>query len=84
MEGGGGLQLLRGYSMSDGRGSTGNVVAGIASFFIPGLGQLVQGRVFAAIFMFVLAGAIHLLSFGLLGWLGHVIAAVHAAVYDPE
>jgi TM2 domain-containing membrane protein YozV len=70
--------------MSDGRGSTGNVVAGIASFFIPGLGQLVQGRVFAAIFMFVLAGAIHLLSFGLLGWLGHVIAAVHAAVYDPD
>jgi TM2 domain-containing membrane protein YozV len=70
--------------MSDGRGSTGNVVAGIASFFIPGLGQLVQGRVFAAIFMFVLAGAIHLLSFGLLGWLGHVLAAVHAAVYDPD
>ena len=70
--------------MSDGRGSTGNVVAGIASFFIPGLGQLVQGRVFAAVFMFVLAGAIHLLSFGLLGWLGHVIAAVHAAVYDPD
>ena len=70
--------------MSDGRGSTGNVVAGIASFFIPGLGQLVQGRLFAAVFMFLLAGAIHILSFGLLGWLGHVIAAIHAAVYDPD
>jgi len=70
--------------MSDGRGSTGNIVAGIASFFIPGLGQLVQGRLFAAVFMFLLAGAIHILSFGLLGWLGHVIAAIHAAVYDPD
>lgn len=70
--------------MSDGRGSTGNILAGIASFFIPGLGQLVQGRLFAAIFMFLLAGAIHILSFGLLGWLGHVIAAIHAAVYNPD
>jgi hypothetical protein len=67
-----------------GRGSTGNVIAGIASFFIPGLGQLIQGRLFAALFMFLLAGAIHVFSFGLLGWLGHVIAALHAAVYDPD
>jgi len=69
--------------MADGKGSTGNVIAGIASFFVPGLGQLIQGRLFAALFMFLLAGAIHLLSFGLLGWVGHVIAALHAAVYDP-
>lgn len=67
-----------------GKGSTGNVIAAAASFFIPGLGQLVQGRIFAAIFMFLLAGAIHFFSFGLLGWVGHVIAAIHAAVYDPD
>jgi TM2 domain-containing membrane protein YozV len=66
-----------------GKGSTGNVIAAVASFFIPGLGQLIQGRIFAAIFMFLLAGAIHFFSFGLLGWVGHVIAALHAAVYDP-
>ena len=70
-------------SMANGKGSAGNVIAGIASFFIPGLGQLIQGRLFAALFMFILAGVIHILSFGLLGWLGHVIAALHAAVYDP-
>ena len=70
--------------MSNGKGSAGNVIAAIASFIIPGLGQLVQGRVLAALFMFVLAGALHVLSFGLLGWLGHVIAALHAAVYDPD
>ncbi len=67
-----------------GKGSTGNVIAAVASFFIPGLGQLVQGRLFAAIFMFVLSGAIWLISFGTLGWIGHVIAAIHAAVYDPD
>ena len=66
-----------------GKGSTGNVIAAVASFFIPGLGQLVQGRLFAAIFMFLLSVAIWVISFGTLGWIGHVIAAIHAAVYDP-
>ena len=66
-----------------GKGSTGNVIAAVASFIIPGLGQLFQGRIFAAIFMFLLAGAIWVISFGTLGWIGHVIAAIHAAVYDP-
>ena len=67
-----------------GRGSAGNVLAGVASFIVPGLGQLVQGRLFAALFMFLLSGAIWIVSFGTLGWIGHVIAAVHAAVYDPD
>ena len=38
-----------------GQGSTGNVIAAICSFFIPGLGQLVQGRVLSAIFWFLSA-----------------------------
>ena len=33
-----------------GQGSGGNVLAAICSFFIPGLGQLVQGRILAALF----------------------------------
>ena len=70
--------------MSGGKGSTGNVIAAIASFFIPGLGQLVQGRLFAALFFFVLAGAIHLFTLGLLGWGGHVIAAIEAAAYRRD
>jgi len=70
--------------MSGGKGSTGNVIAGIASFLIPGLGQLVQGRLFAALFMFLLAGGLHLFTFGVLGWVGHVIAAIHAAAYNPD
>jgi TM2 domain-containing membrane protein YozV len=36
-----------------GQGSAGNVIAALASLFIPGLGQLVQGRFLAAIFFFL-------------------------------
>ncbi|MGB0733721.1 MAG: hypothetical protein ACPGPF_08140 [Pontibacterium sp.] len=32
-----------------GQGSAGNVIAALCSFFIPGLGQLIQGRIMAAI-----------------------------------
>ncbi|ABK46553.1 hypothetical protein ACE02D_14545 [Shewanella bicestrii] len=35
------------------QGSAGNVIAAIASLFFPGLGQLVQGRILAALLFFV-------------------------------
>ncbi len=60
------------------QGSAGNVIAALASFFIPGLGQLVQGRVLAAILFFVLSGVLWIF---LLGWLGHVAAALEAALW---
>lgn len=62
-----------------GQGSTGNIIAAICSFFIPGLGQLVQGRVLAALLMFVLAGVLWFVSFGLLGWVMHLVACIEAA-----
>lgn len=62
------------------QGSTGNVIAAVCSFFIPGLGQLVQGRLFAAIIQFVLAAV---LWFFLLGWLVHFWSIVDAARYKP-
>ena len=62
-------------------GSTGNVIAGLASFFAPGLGQLVQGRPWAALFFFLLAVLLWLITFGLGGWIGHVIAALEAALW---
>lgn len=64
-----------------GQGSTGNVIAALASFFIPGLGQLLQGRVLKAAFMFVLAGGVWLISFGQLGWIVHLWSVIDAAVY---
>lgn len=70
--------------MAGGRGSTGNVVAAIASFIVPGLGQLAQGRVLAALFMFLFAGVVWLVSFGTLGWIGHVVAAIHAASWRGD
>jgi TM2 domain-containing membrane protein YozV len=64
-----------------GQGSAGNVIAALASFFIPGLGQLLQGRVLKALFMFVLAGGVWVISFGTLGWIVHVWSVIDAAVY---
>jgi TM2 domain-containing membrane protein YozV len=61
-----------------GRGSTGNVIAALASFFIPGLGQLLQGRLLMALVQFVLAGV---LWFFLLGWVVHIWSVIDAAVY---
>ena len=64
-----------------GQGSTGNVIAALASFFVPGLGQLLQGRLMRALFMFVLAGGVWVISFGTLGWIIHLWSVIDAAVY---
>ena len=66
--------------MSEGQGSAGNVLAAICSFFIPGLGQLVQGRLLMAIVMFVFAALLWLI---LLGWLIHLWSILDAALYKP-
>jgi TM2 domain-containing membrane protein YozV len=64
-----------------GQGSSGNVIAALASFFIPGLGQLLQGRLFIAVFQFCLAAV---LWFFLLGWAVHLWSVLDAALYKPE
>ncbi len=51
-----------------GQGSGGNVLAAICSFFIPGLGQLVQGRILAAILFFVAMVVAWALTWVLIGW----------------
>jgi TM2 domain-containing membrane protein YozV len=61
-----------------GQGSTGNVVAAVCSVFVPGLGQLVQGRLGMAILQFVLAV---ILWFFLLGWAIHLWSVVDAALW---
>jgi hypothetical protein len=67
-----------------GRGSAGNVIAAICSLLIPGLGQLVQGRVLAAIVWFVVSIVVWAVSFGFLGWVAHVLACVDAARWKPR
>jgi TM2 domain-containing membrane protein YozV len=66
--------------MSAGQGSTGNVIAAVCSFFIPGLGQLVQGRLLKAVVMFVLAAALWVIW---MGWIIHLWSIIDAALYKP-
>ncbi len=63
-----------------GQGSGGNVIAALASFFIPGLGQLLQGRLLLSIIMFVSAAALWII---LLGWIIHIWSIVDAARFNP-
>lgn len=64
-----------------GRGSTGNVIAALCSFFIPGLGQLLQGRLMMATVHFVLAAVLWLV---LLGWAIHLWSILDAALWKPR
>jgi TM2 domain-containing membrane protein YozV len=64
-----------------GQGSAGNVLAAICSFFIPGLGQLVQGRLLKAALMFVLAAVLWVF---MLGWIIHLWSILDAAVWKPR
>ncbi len=64
-----------------GQGSGGNVLAALCSFFIPGLGQLLQGRLLMAIIQFLLAAA---LWFIFLGWVIHLWSVLDAAKFKPK
>ena len=54
------------------------MLAALCSFFIPGLGQLLQGRLFIAAIMFVLASLLWLVW---LGWLIHLWSILDAAKF---
>lgn len=64
----------------DGQGSAGNVIAALCSFFVAGLGQLVQGRVLAAVVHFVLAAILWIIW---LGWIVHLWSIIDAALFKP-
>lgn len=64
-----------------GQGSAGNVIAALCSFFIPGLGQLVQGRLLMAAIHFVLAAVLWII---LLGWIIHLWSIIDAALWKPK
>ncbi|MGF1656677.1 MAG: hypothetical protein ACFCU3_06820 [Verrucomicrobiales bacterium] len=76
------------------QGSAGNVLAALVSFVIPGVGQLLQGRLAAAIFFFIvaaffwgMAALLGLITFGLLSWIfiiWHIFAALNCAVWKPR
>ena len=64
-----------------GQGSAGNVISALASLFIPGLGQLLQGRLLAASVQFVFAAVLWVF---LLGWAVHLYSILDAAMFKPK
>ena len=74
--------------MSAGQGSAGTVIAAICSLIIPGLGQLVQGRIISALVWFVVAciafAVTWLITLSLLpfGWfIVSIFSCINAAMY---
>ena len=72
-----------------GQGSSGNIIAAVCSFFIPGLGQLVQGRLMKAIMFFLvtaisygLTATIVLFFMWLVGAIFHLWSIIDAATYN--
>lgn len=61
-----------------GQGTTSNVIAAVCSFFIPGLGQLVQGRILWALVHFIACTLLWLLF---LGWIAHLWSCIDAALW---
>ncbi|MDZ7681990.1 MAG: hypothetical protein U5J63_09850 [Fodinibius sp.] len=62
-----------------GQGSAGNVISALASFFIPGLGQLLQGRLLRAALQFGLAALLWIIW---LGWIIHLWSILDAATFE--
>jgi TM2 domain-containing membrane protein YozV len=56
-------------------------LAALCSFFIPGLGQLLQGRLLMAAIHFVLAALLWII---LLGWAIHLWSILDAALFKPK
>ncbi|RDV24187.1 hypothetical protein DXV75_15280 [Alteromonas aestuariivivens] len=71
-----------------GQGSGGNVIAAICNFFIPGLGQLVQGRILSALMFFLicavcygLAATVIFIFLWPIGVIFHIWSIIDAARY---
>ena len=73
------------------QGSGGNVLAAICNIFIPGLGQLVQGRILSALLFFVVTSVCYALGATLIlffmwlpGIVVHLWSIIDAARYSSR
>ncbi|HSG52110.1 MAG TPA: hypothetical protein VLA40_08370 [Rheinheimera sp.] len=70
-----------------GQGSGGNVIAALCNVFIPGLGQLVQGRILAAIVFFVICAVGYALFWlvipAIIAAIAHLWSIIDAAKFRP-
>lgn len=74
-----------------GQGSGGNVIAAICNIFLPGLGQLVQGRIMKALMFFLvtaicygLAAMVIFIFMWPVGAIFHLWAIIDAAKYKSS
>lgn len=67
------------------QGSAGNVLAAVASLFFPGLGQLLQGRILAALLFFSITAVCYfffvLVVPAIIGGLFHLWSIIDAAKF---
>jgi TM2 domain-containing membrane protein YozV len=74
--------------MTTGQGSAGNVISALASVFVPGLGQLLQGRLLAAVLFFICIVAGYALWFLLIpaifAAILHLWCILDAALWKPR
>ncbi len=56
-------------------------VSGVLSFFIPGLGQLYNGKFLRGIFWLIITPGLWIGTGGMLGWVCHLVAAYTAYSY---
>jgi len=70
------------------QGSAGNVIAALASLFFPGLGQLLQGRILAALVFFVVTVVGYALWWlvipAIIGGIAHLWAIIDAAKFKAD
>lgn len=59
-------------------------VAGLLSLLIPGVGQLYNGRILAAVLWFTLTFVVWIVTGGTLGWISHIISAYTAYSYAKD
>ena len=67
------------------QGSAGNILAAVASLFFPGLGQLLQGRILAALLFFCITAVCYfffvLVIPAIIGGLFHIWSIIDAAKF---
>ena len=74
------LAAVDGKSLPAAPKPRGNVAPALLSLWIPGLGQVTQGRAGRGLMMFGMSAVLWVI---LLGWVMHITAAVDAARWDP-
>jgi TM2 domain-containing membrane protein YozV len=56
-------------------------VAAVLSFFIPGVGQIYNGKIIRGVFWLIVTPGLWIATGGVFGWIRHIISACTAYYY---